>query len=521
MVDQALALRPEERRPLFEEVAGVRRHERRRRKAEEQLTESEANLARVDDILAELRPQARRLAAQAEQQATRSSIADELAAALLASTHARWHVAAARLAAATERRRTTQVQATESMAALEEAERGAGTLADELAARADQARERRDTHEAARAALTGLQLRDGRLASEVEAFDRDRRRLADERSTAETEATAQRRSMAAPVPIRDLDLEAAVTEADRELADALAELATLRSTTTTRGDDVAAIRRAEGAREAEAETARRRLAEAQRHAVVERAAAAETGERRDEVVARADAAREALDQALEEERVAAEGHSVARDALAAAEAERASMAEQLAIASAAVAALGARVKALAAQLDEEERRPIAQAARKTGGRRVDEDLAVDPGIARGGRRGPRGPGSGVSRRIRPHPGAGGRARQIGRRGTPDDSCGPTDGARSPAAGSTQWRRPAAAPWSRPSGGTRPAASVGCSIGRSGLPDLAACIELQPTMPPGWLAVPRDGVRPRWMTPGVALGAVEFLDRHVASSTSGR
>ena len=32
MVDQALALRPEERRPLFEEVAGVRRHERRRRR---------------------------------------------------------------------------------------------------------------------------------------------------------------------------------------------------------------------------------------------------------------------------------------------------------------------------------------------------------------------------------------------------------------------------------------------------------------------------------------------------------
>ena len=52
MVDQALALRPEERRPLFEEVAGVRRHERRRRKAEEQLAESESNLARVEDIVA-------------------------------------------------------------------------------------------------------------------------------------------------------------------------------------------------------------------------------------------------------------------------------------------------------------------------------------------------------------------------------------------------------------------------------------------------------------------------------------
>ena len=49
-----LALRPEERRPLFEEVAGVRRHERRRRRAQDQLVESEANLARVEDIVADL-----------------------------------------------------------------------------------------------------------------------------------------------------------------------------------------------------------------------------------------------------------------------------------------------------------------------------------------------------------------------------------------------------------------------------------------------------------------------------------
>ena len=75
MVDQALSLRPEERRPLFEEAAGVRRHERRRRQAEERLVEAEANLARVRDILGELRPQARRLAAQAEQQVARRDAA--------------------------------------------------------------------------------------------------------------------------------------------------------------------------------------------------------------------------------------------------------------------------------------------------------------------------------------------------------------------------------------------------------------------------------------------------------------
>ena len=62
MVDQALALRPEERRPLFEEAAGIRKHERRRRKAEADLTEASTNLERVRDLLAELRPQARRLA---------------------------------------------------------------------------------------------------------------------------------------------------------------------------------------------------------------------------------------------------------------------------------------------------------------------------------------------------------------------------------------------------------------------------------------------------------------------------
>src|SRR4051794_29161174 len=97
MVDQALALRPEERRPLFEEVAGVRRHERRRRKASEQLLESETNLGRVEDILAELRPQARRLAQLAEQQTSRRTAGEELADAIVATAHARWHAAAARV----------------------------------------------------------------------------------------------------------------------------------------------------------------------------------------------------------------------------------------------------------------------------------------------------------------------------------------------------------------------------------------------------------------------------------------
>ena len=122
MVDQALALRPEERRPLFEEVAGVRRHERRRRKAEDQLTEAEGNLARVEDILAELRPQARRLGQLAEQQATRRTAGEELAAALIAAAHGRWHDAAGRAAAAEARRDALRTETGSALEALETAE---------------------------------------------------------------------------------------------------------------------------------------------------------------------------------------------------------------------------------------------------------------------------------------------------------------------------------------------------------------------------------------------------------------
>ena len=72
----------------------MRRHERRKAKAEEQLTEADANLARVEDVLAELRPQARRLAAQAEQQASRQTAGREYGRAIIAQARSRWVEAA-------------------------------------------------------------------------------------------------------------------------------------------------------------------------------------------------------------------------------------------------------------------------------------------------------------------------------------------------------------------------------------------------------------------------------------------
>ncbi len=66
MVDAALALRPEARRALFEEAAGVSAQLRKREEAIRRIQETERNLERVRDILHELVPRGRTLRRQAE-----------------------------------------------------------------------------------------------------------------------------------------------------------------------------------------------------------------------------------------------------------------------------------------------------------------------------------------------------------------------------------------------------------------------------------------------------------------------
>ncbi len=493
MVDQALALRPEERRPLFEEVAGVRRHERRRRRAQEQLIESEANLARVEDIVAELRPQARRLAAQAEQQTSRQSTGDELAAAVLLAAHARWFETAARVAAAATRRETARRDADWEMAEMETAESAAAALATALGARATVEADRREAHDAARAALTAAQLREARLASEAEAIERDRVRLADDRATAEAEVAAGRRAMAAPVPGRDLDLEASLTEAERELAEALAELAGLRAASRAHGEELAAVRRAAAARQAELETAHRRLADVGRRAVEETDRAATAGAARTEREAALGHVRARRAEAIEAETGATAAREAARQAVEAHEATRGEADARLAAGQSAVASATARRAALDAHLAEEEERGIAKAARRVGGRRLDDDLVVDPGLRAAVETALAELARGYVVKASVVPGIAGQrgALIVEERAT----AAPTAG----AATDPRERRFRDALASAGGGlladairrdGTAAAAHV---LARAAwVPDLAAGLALQGVLPPGWIAVPRDG-----------------------------
>ncbi len=236
MVDQALALRPEERRPLFEEVAGVRRHERRRRKAEEQLEEATGNLARVEDILGELRPQARRLAAQAEQQATRDRAGEELAAAIIAHLGTRWHAAASAHRTTDRELGTARRAAAVALDALQVAENDAADAARDLAARADAERAARAAHEAERATLAVLQLDAARASAESAGIARDRDRLAAERAAAEAELAARRRELSLPGPQPEPALDEELADADRALAEARGEAQALRAATVARSE---------------------------------------------------------------------------------------------------------------------------------------------------------------------------------------------------------------------------------------------------------------------------------------------
>ncbi len=304
------------------------------------------------------------------------------------------------------------------------------------------------------------------------------------------EAARQRRALAAPIPSRDAELERAVAEADRALAEATAELASLRAATRAKGEELAAIRRAEAARTAELETARRRLAESEKSHADERARAAASEARRTELEAELVAARADLTTAIEAERTAVEAREQARAAVEAAEGLRAGAADRSARINAMLAAARGRSTSLEARLTEDETRGIARAARKHGGRRVDDDLVVDPGL----RAAVEAALAGLSR-----------AYVVGADAVADLGTergllvvGERAGT-APVAADAKERR------FRDALAAAGGAILADAVGRDGagvarrllahaawLPDLPACLAIQGDLPAGWIVVPRDG-----------------------------
>ncbi|MGH9090519.1 MAG: AAA family ATPase, partial [Acidimicrobiales bacterium] len=90
-LDTVLNARPEDRRAIIEEAAGVLKHRRRRERAERRLAATQENLERLGDLVREVRRQIRPLERQAAAARSHSALTAELRA-------VRLHLAGAELA---------------------------------------------------------------------------------------------------------------------------------------------------------------------------------------------------------------------------------------------------------------------------------------------------------------------------------------------------------------------------------------------------------------------------------------
>ena len=209
-VDAALSLRPEERRQLFEEAAGVKGLQVKRNEASGRLAKALDNLSRVTDIVGELKPQVRRLALQAEHQQQHDALGGRARALVIASHRRREQAARAalgearRAAAAAEAEldafRAAQDEGREALAAAE----ARYWEAEEAARSAGSARE--DTRAAVIRAESRLEALDARLRDLASAIERD---------------TAERAEAARLLAtLDDGTADAAITPALREATDA-------------------------------------------------------------------------------------------------------------------------------------------------------------------------------------------------------------------------------------------------------------------------------------------------------------
>src|SRR5207253_9739067 len=88
-IDDLILQRADEGRIVFENVADIRRHQLRLNDTRSKLTSTEANLVRVQDVLAELTPHVRRLKVQADRAERAETFRAELHELLLRSFQVR------------------------------------------------------------------------------------------------------------------------------------------------------------------------------------------------------------------------------------------------------------------------------------------------------------------------------------------------------------------------------------------------------------------------------------------------
>ncbi|MGZ8512829.1 MAG: AAA family ATPase, partial [Candidatus Limnocylindria bacterium] len=237
-VDAALSLRPEERRQLFEEAAGVKALQVKRNEASSRLAKALDNLTRVSDLVTELKPQVRRLALQAEHQQQHDSLGAR-ASALVAASHRRREQGARALLGDARRMAAAAEAALEAYRASQEKGRTAIAESEARYWEADEAargaaREREETREALIRAEGRSEAVEARLAALAAQVEREAGELGDAERAVVSDEDAPTDAMAAAL--------AESHRAEEAWRAALAELAAADERLLAAEEAVAAVR---------------------------------------------------------------------------------------------------------------------------------------------------------------------------------------------------------------------------------------------------------------------------------------
>ena len=203
MIDALLSDRPDERRELFEEAAGVGLYRDRKRSSERRLEETAVDLGRLDDLISEVQTQVRSLARQrrrAEKHVEITSRRFTVEIALAAREMDAWKEELARLEARVAELRGEVPAAEESVAAAEAARDAAhGTRAAAEARRGELARlvgEQRESTQGLRAEIAVAQERQRNSVARRERAEQERQEGGStvERVSDELESAIQHRA---------------------------------------------------------------------------------------------------------------------------------------------------------------------------------------------------------------------------------------------------------------------------------------------------------------------------------------
>lgn len=221
MVDQALSLRADERRALFEDAAGIRGFQAQRNDAEQKLVLTQTNISRLRDIIGEIEPRLAPLAEQARRAREFSGARDDLTRLLRVWYRRQW--------ADSQRARV----------AAEEAERGFGERIQALQASLEQEEDAtikaRAEREALIADISVVRRERGEASGRLQTTERElavgRERLASlDRQQAEMDAEQEQQTEAVEVAMAHVGgLEAQTAQADTRAVAAAAEVDRLES----------------------------------------------------------------------------------------------------------------------------------------------------------------------------------------------------------------------------------------------------------------------------------------------------